>query len=41
MALAGNDKGVPVGALTSENRDVWTEVGPCVLFDHARTLMFT
>ena len=27
MALAGNDKGDPVGALTGENRDVWTDVG--------------
>jgi hypothetical protein len=27
MALAGNDRGDPVGALTGENRDVWTDVG--------------
>jgi carnitine O-acetyltransferase len=26
LDLAGNDKGIPVGALTGQNRDVWTEV---------------
>ncbi|KAN0087713.1 Acyltransferase ChoActase/COT/CPT [Tylopilus felleus] len=31
MALAGNDKGVPVGALTGENRDVWTDARATLL----------
>jgi carnitine O-acetyltransferase len=26
LQLAGEEKGVPVGTLTSENRDVWTDV---------------
>lgn len=26
IALAGNEKATPVGALTSENRDTWTDV---------------
>lgn len=26
IAMAGEDKGVPVGALTGENRDIWTDV---------------
>lgn len=26
IALAGSESAIPVGALTSENRDVWTEV---------------
>lgn len=26
IAMAGEEKGVPVGALTSENRDVWADV---------------
>ena len=26
VAMAGNEKAVPVGALTSENRDTWTDV---------------
>lgn len=26
IAMAGNDKAVPVGVLTSENRDNWTDV---------------
>lgn len=35
IALAGNDTGVPVGALTSENRDIWTEVGSSDIFVHS------
>lgn len=26
IALAGSEKAVPVGALTSDNRDIWTDV---------------
>lgn len=26
LKLAGEEKGIPVGTLTSENRDVWTDV---------------
>ena len=28
IRLAGEQKAPPVGALTSENRDIWTEVSP-------------
>ncbi|KAG8214728.1 Choline/Carnitine o-acyltransferase-domain-containing protein [Butyriboletus roseoflavus] len=31
IALAGEDKGVPVGALTSEHRDVWTDARGALL----------
>ncbi|KAH0832169.1 Choline/Carnitine o-acyltransferase-domain-containing protein [Lanmaoa asiatica] len=31
IALAGDDKGVPVGALTGENRDVWTDARAALL----------
>ncbi|KAL6301959.1 acyltransferase ChoActase/COT/CPT [Sparassis latifolia] len=31
IALAGTDKAVPVGALTSENRDVWTDARAALL----------
>jgi len=27
ISLAGEDKGVPIGALTSDNRDLWVDVG--------------
>ena len=30
ITLAGNEKATPVGALTSENRDTWADVGACV-----------
>ena len=26
IAMAGSEKAIPVGALTSENRDIWTDV---------------
>lgn len=26
IELAGEDKGIPIGALTSDNRDLWTNV---------------
>jgi len=29
--MAGEEKGVPVGALTGENRDIWTDVTDCFL----------
>ncbi|KAG9315613.1 Choline/Carnitine o-acyltransferase-domain-containing protein [Chiua virens] len=31
IELAGDDKGIPVGALTSENRDVWTDARVALL----------
>ena len=27
ISMAGSEKAIPVGALTSENRDIWTDVG--------------
>ena len=38
--MAGDDKGVPVGALTGENRDVWTDVGHRSVFDRYHTEAF-
>ncbi|KZT34375.1 acyltransferase ChoActase/COT/CPT [Sistotremastrum suecicum HHB10207 ss-3] len=31
IELAGNDKGAPIGVLTSENRDIWTEARKALL----------
>ena len=30
IQLAGNEKAIPVGALTSENRDIWKDVSCCI-----------
>ncbi|EGN98050.1 hypothetical protein SERLA73DRAFT_182914 [Serpula lacrymans var. lacrymans S7.3] len=31
IQLAGNEKGVPIGALTSDNRDIWTDARAALL----------
>ena len=31
LQLAGEEHALPVGVLTSENRDVWADVSPCVI----------
>ena len=30
IAMAGSEKAAAVGALTAENRDIWTDVSRCI-----------
>ena len=35
IALAGNEKAIPVGALTSENRDIWADVSAIHFYERS------
>ncbi len=41
IKLAGDEKGLPVGALTSENRDVWTDVREALFYSTTSKLTDT